>query len=185
MGVKFLAMGYVIGTRLCMTSNDSLLLDMLVDKGFLPPQDIASFRQAATERSMSVIDYMILFDYASLADMYEAIGRLFSRSFVRIGSFSPSPRILEEIDVSMARSMQVIPLFENNGVLTVTISDPFKVQEIMDDLKDILKRDVDVVFSTPSEIFSAVDRLYPENGVTAILDEVVDRIDRKQEKEES
>jgi general secretion pathway protein E/type IV pilus assembly protein PilB len=82
------------------------------------------------------------------------------------------PEVRSLVPVDVARRYRVVPVFKNENVLTVAISDPLDF-DTLDTLRYLLKCDVEAVVAPRDEINVALDRYYvAEATVEHMLDQM-------------
>jgi len=79
--------------------------------------------------------------------------------FINLSKYNIDPALKETIPERIARQYKVIPLSELSDTLTIAMSDPLNIF-VIDDLKNITGKQIDLVISTHSEIEKALNNFY-------------------------
>ncbi len=95
--------------------------------------------------------------------------------FINLSKFKIDPTLREAVPERIARQYQVLPLSMLEYTMTIAISDPLNVF-VIDDLKNITGKEIDIVMSTSSEITKALDNFYG-TGQTVTVKELTKDID--------
>src|SRR5262245_581220 len=79
--------------------------------------------------------------------------------FINLSKYNIEPSLKDVIPEKVARQYKVLPLSELSDTLTIAMSDPLNIF-VVDDLKNITGKQIDIVISTHSEIDKALDSFY-------------------------
>jgi type IV pilus assembly protein PilB len=89
--------------------------------------------------------------------------------FINLSKYNIDPALKEVIPEKIARQYKVIPLSSLSDTITVAMSDPLNIF-VVDDLKNITGKQVDIVISTLSDIDKALDNFYGSEVVETVTD---------------
>src|SRR3989338_4460542 len=89
--------------------------------------------------------------------------------FINLSKYKIDPSLKEVIPEHIARKYHIIPLSSLNYTMTVALSDPLNVF-VLDDLKSITGKDIDVVMSTQADITKAIDKFYKGQSGAMVTD---------------
>jgi len=84
--------------------------------------------------------------------------------FINLSKYNIDPALKEVIPEKVARQYKIIPLSELTDTLTIAMSDPLNIF-VIDDLKNITGKQIDIVISTQSEIDKALTEAGNPTGV--------------------
>lgn len=79
--------------------------------------------------------------------------------YINLGKYRIDPGLKEIVYETVARQYKIIPLSELDSTLTIATSDPLNIF-LIDDIKNITGKDIDVVMSTSTDIARAIDLYY-------------------------
>jgi len=79
--------------------------------------------------------------------------------FVNLERYQISPDIKDFVSEQIARQYKIIPLADMQFSMTIAVSDPLNVFMI-DDLKQIIGKDIDLMLSTETDILKKIDSFY-------------------------
>lgn len=89
--------------------------------------------------------------------------------FINLSKYKIDPSLKEIIPEKLARLYNIIPIANLENVITVAMSDPLNVF-VVDDLKNITGKDIDIVMSTSLWIQKTIDNFYGTQGVKSVTD---------------
>lgn len=92
-------------------------------------------------------------------DLLVLLVRELNIPFINLGKYTVDPALKDIIPEKTARQYRIIPLSALENSVTVAIADPLNVF-VIDDLKHITGRQIEVVMSTSEDILKALDNYY-------------------------
>lgn len=87
--------------------------------------------------------------------------------------------ILRDIPINYAKHHEVLPIFENEDMVTIAMSDPFN-SEVTNDIRSIFNKEVQIVVTTSLKIQDAINKVYEKankNLIEDIEDEFEENLD--------
>lgn len=87
--------------------------------------------------------------------------------------------MIQNIPINYAKNHELIPIIETNKTVTVVMTDPFNFDSI-NDLREIFKKDINVIVSSPLKVNDAINRVYEranKNMVASLEDNFEDNLD--------
>ncbi len=141
-----------------MTSNDDYVLEVIEEDGLISPAVIAEIRENTIPDGSSIVDLLISNAHVEEVDVLSAVAGRFGMDVINIDENPIDPDIITEISAEVALRYKVVPVFVNEGTLTVALSDPLDMDTV-DSLRYVLKRDVEGVVAPREQIDEAL-RLY-------------------------
>jgi general secretion pathway protein E len=88
---------------------------------------------------------------------------------------SIDPDITHGLPINYAKTQELIPYLETETSMTVIITDPFNFDAI-NDIRELYKKDVNIIVSSPLKINDAINRVY-EKANKNIVDTLEDEFD--------
>lgn len=136
------------------------VLDALVTSGLITGDQIAGVREAVEDDGAAGRELLErgLFTPTQLSSVLE--GEL-GIPRVDIASYSPDDEAIELLPATVARSRNLLPLFEIEGMLTVAIGDPADVFSL-DEVTAEIGIEVEPVLADSLAVTAAVEQCYPE-----------------------
>jgi len=105
--------------------------------------------------------------YITEDDLFEALGLQLGVPFVReIDEEIIDKDLLNKVPINFAKRHRVIPLYTDDGNVTVAVADPMNMQPL-DDIALLLHKDVEMMISRPSSIIDAINRCYHQSAHAA------------------
>jgi type IV pilus assembly protein PilB len=132
---------------------------ILVRKGMVSLDQVNEAEKMARSSNVSLPDALIRLGYASAEDVTQALAQEHGLDYINLGEVVIPPSIIELVPESVARENAVLPLGEDDGALTIIISDPYDV-DTLDKLRFILDRKVEIALAPRESILEAINRYY-------------------------
>lgn len=137
----------------------SRVLDALANAGLLTIEQISSITEAAATAGITPGDVLQQRGIVTTADVESAMEEELGIPRVDLSSYAPDEDALRLVPVQVARSRQVLPLFEIEGMLTVAIAEPMDVFKL-DDLAAELGLEIEAVLSDAVSVSGAIAQYY-------------------------
>src|SRR5512147_2171063 len=110
---------------------------MLVDLGFVSPQQVVGLRTEAQAAGVGVVDLMVANKVIRPADVTQAKAAHFGAEVVNLSDIKIDDEVIAAIPRHVARKYRVVPVFKHDNSLTVAIADPSDL-DTMDSLQHLL-----------------------------------------------
>ena len=157
-----------------MTSNDDYVLEILTENGVVQAEHLERAREIAVREGVSVVDALVRDGILREADILQALASQFGMEMVSLQGLELAPELRDSVPVEIARRYHVVPVVRTDHALTVAISDPLDY-DTLDNLRHLLKCNVEGVVATRDEINVALDKYYAvEADMSAMLDQMDD-----------
>jgi type IV pilus assembly protein PilB len=142
--------------------------DLLVEQGYITDQQLANGLAQQKSMGMPLGKCLVKLGYIDETKLLDVLAAQLDLQHIVLENFKFNPAITRLISEEMARSYKTIPLYENNGVLTVAMVDPTNLRSL-DHIKFKTGKDVEPVIATEAEITTAIERAYA-GGKEALSD---------------
>jgi general secretion pathway protein E/type IV pilus assembly protein PilB len=139
--------------------KDDYLVDILVDLGFVTPDQVASLRQEAQSAGVGVVDLMVANKVIRPADVTQAKAAHFGAEVVNLADLKIEDEVIASIPRHIARKYRVVPVFKHDNAITVAIADPSDLDTI-DSLTHLLHAEVNLQVASDSDIEGALSKYY-------------------------
>jgi type IV pilus assembly protein PilB len=155
LGEQLIAAGMVTDAQLELASreqqrNGGRLGQILVQLGFLTPEDLARF-----------------------------LGQQAGCKAVNLNRFSVDQKVLSLVPQEVARNCLAMPLTRENGTLKVALADPFDVTAV-DTLQQVSGLNIDIVTAPERDILNCLDLYYSTGDtIGQSIDKVLEQKDRE------
>jgi type IV pilus assembly protein PilB len=147
------------GIRSNMATSKGNFAQILVRKGIVSLDQITEAERMSRSKNVSSSQALIDLGYASAEEVTQAMAQEHGVDYVDLSEVVIPPSVIELVPESVARENAVLPLGEDDGALTVIVSDPYDV-ETLDKLRFILDRKVDIALAPRDSIQEAINRYY-------------------------
>ncbi len=138
--------------------NEKYVLELLRDSGLVTPREIDEAR-ASLNGEESVLDAFIRQGFFSADDVSRSLAARAQITWIDLSDFAVPQEIIEEIRPQDARRFKVIPIAHNEHGLVVATGNPLDVESI-DSLSFLLRRQIELVCTTPEKIRQALIKYY-------------------------
>lgn len=142
-----------------MTPNEEYILELLHDASMVSASQVDAARERAAADHTGVVPALIANGVLSEEDVSRTVAAASNMEFVDLAQINVRPEIVELIPRDKAYRYGVVPVNLNDDVLVVAISDPLNF-DTLDNLRFLLKREIEMVCSTPEQIRTALVKYY-------------------------
>ncbi len=156
-----------------MTSNDDYVLQILVENQIVTQEAADAAASAAATAGISTVDQLVKDGTVSENDVLGTLAATFGMQFVDISQAEMNDSVRALLPGDLAKRCKVVPLYEQNGTLTVAMADPMNF-ETLDSLRSVLGKDVEGAVAPQKQIWTAFGMLYPDqepDEMSGIYDE--------------
>jgi general secretion pathway protein E/type IV pilus assembly protein PilB len=143
--------------------KDDYLVDILVDLGFLSPEQVAALRPEAQASGVGLVDLMLANKLIRPADVTQAKAAHFGAEVVNLNDLKIGDEVISIIPRHIARKFRVIPVLKQENSLTVALADPSDLDTV-DSLGHLLHQDIVVQVAPEADIENALTKYYGEKG---------------------
>lgn len=133
--------------------------DLLIQQGLLTEEQLKSAleQQKLTGRKLGRV--FVDSGFVTEEGISQALARQLRIPFIDLRDFKPQPELLKLLNEAQARRYRALVIGEEGGMLRVGLADPTDLQ-VYDDVSRIVRREIDIVVVTESQLLSVVDRVY-------------------------
>lgn len=146
-----------------MTSADDFVLQLIQDKGLVPPDVIKLGREQLVSEGVSpadidakLIDLIVEKRYCKYEDISYLLSQEFNIPLISLQDLRIDESVLKLLTQETLRKYNVFPISVSGGQLELAISDPMDMDSV-DDISHILNMSVDLRLASPEEIKKAID----------------------------
>ncbi|MBT4865733.1 MAG: type II/IV secretion system protein [Planctomycetaceae bacterium] len=142
-------------------------LQKLVDDGVISADQLTEAEQIASSMGIKVEEALVKNGYTTDAVIAECQANAFGHEFVDLTETEIPPSVVEMVPESVARENTVVPLGLAGESLVIAISDPLAL-DVMDKLRFILNREIDIKVSSKEQIQTAINRHYGQSETESV-----------------
>jgi type IV pilus assembly protein PilB len=150
------------------TQGESRFADTLLSRSLLNLRELKLAAALAGQQQMPLVEAVVQLGFVSEKDSYAALARASGLRFVELAEVTPSPLALRLVPARVAHRHALLPLEEDNRVLTYAVSRPSD-GDAERDVAFASGRKACAVMARRSEISKALDRHYPKAGDVDLL----------------
>ncbi len=147
-----------------MTGQDDYTLDLLLSRGIISQEQIDQGRQKAKDEVLpSTLQGLYALKIITEPEVTQELAQEYGMEIYDFeGSKEKIPEeIISLIPPNIARRYRIVPIGISNGMLRVVTADPTDIESI-DSISHLLKREVDTLICTPTQLERIIDAYYPE-----------------------
>ena len=158
-----------------MASSDDYLLENLVELGYVTQQQVDTAQLDADTSGEGVIDTLIKTSVLRPVDLAHSKAAYFGKEFVNLGELRLSDDVISAVPRHLAKKYRAVPVFAQEGEITVAISDPSDLETI-DGLEQSLNAVVNINIATEEDIEESLNRYYESNdtGVAKMIQDITE-----------
>jgi general secretion pathway protein E/type IV pilus assembly protein PilB len=149
-----------------LSANDEYVVEILESVGLISRTQAQESLRWAEKNDRPVIDGLVANQVAAKQDILKALANQFGMEYISLAGMQIAQDVIDLVPGEVAQRYKVIPVYRNDNVITVALSDPLDV-ETLDSLRYVLRCGVEGVVTTPDEIEAALKHYYAGSGVTA------------------
>ncbi len=142
-----------------MTPNEEYILELLQDSGMVTGSQVFEAREQATVNGGGVVAALIALNLLTEEDVTRTVAAASNMEFVDLSQVLVRPEVIELLPRDKAYRYKAIPIALNDDVLMVAVSDPLNF-DTLDNLRFLLKREIEMVCSTPEQIKQSLVKYY-------------------------
>lgn len=135
------------------------IIDTLLEYEIVTQKDLDSAFMLQKTQGGNLIKILVDKGYVSEKDLLALLVRELNIPFINLSKYKIDPELKEIVPEKFARQYNIIPLSQLDDRMTVVLSDPFNLF-VVDDLKNITGKEIDLVMSTHEAIVAALDIYY-------------------------
>lgn len=159
-----------------MTSADDFVLQLIQDKGLVPPDVVKLGREQLVSEGVSpsdidskLIDLLVEKRYCKYEDISYQLSQEFNIPLISLQDIRVDDEVLKLLPQETLRKYNVFPVSSSGGQLELAISDPMDMDSV-DDISHILNMSVDLRLASPEEIRKAIDDHFGVNAYGDMFD---------------
>ena len=159
-----------------MTSADDFVLQLIQDKGLVPPDIVKLGREQLVSEGVSpsdidskLIDLLVEKRYCKYEDISYQLSQEFNIPLISLQDIRVDDEVLKLLPQETLRKYNGFPISSSGGQLELAISDPMDMDSV-DDVSHILNMSVDLRLASPEEIRKAIDDHFGVNAYGDMFD---------------
>jgi len=159
--------------------NDEYVLDLLRDAGLVTRPQIEEAR-ARLDGSTRIVELLVRQGIVADEDVSRSLAAQTQMQWIDLADMVVPQEVIGEIKPQDARRFKMIPIARNENSLVVATGDPLDFDSI-DGLSFLLKREIDLVCTTPEKIRQALVKYYgrAEEAVDLLREKIGDTAPEK------
>ncbi len=142
-----------------MTPNEEYIIELLQDAGFITGRQVEEAREHAVTAGNGVVQALLDAQVVTTEDISRTVAAASNMEFVDLSQMVVRPEVVDLIPRDKAYRYKAVPVALNDDVLLVAISDPLNF-DTLDNLRFLLKREIETVCATPEQINQALIKYY-------------------------
>ena len=133
--------------------------DMLVQQNLITGEQLKLALEEQKRSGRKLGRVLVESGYVTEEGISTGLARQLGVDFLDLKTFKPQPDLIKLLPEAQARRYRALVLSERAGMLVVGMGDPTDLAAF-DELVRVLKREIDIVVVTESQLLSAIDRVY-------------------------
>lgn len=148
-----------------MFNSEKQLGQLLVSRGKLEADALETALREHHKTGERLGTILSKLGFVSQEDVLSALAEQLQIPFVRLGEQQIRKEVIEKIPAKLVNHYNLVPLEQYNGTMRVAVSDPLDIH-MLDDLRLMLKLEIEPVVATPKDIQDAIKRYYGIGAAT-------------------
>lgn len=145
------------------------ILKTLINSLQLKKEDIDEALRLQEKRGVGLDKILLERGLIKEKDLLVLLVRELNIPFINVAKYKIDPVLKKIIPARVARQYCILPLFSARDRLTIVLSDPLNIF-VIDDLKNLTNKEIDIVMSTKEEIQKAVENYYGQEAAASVTD---------------
>ncbi|MCX7725690.1 MAG: ATPase, T2SS/T4P/T4SS family [Chitinispirillaceae bacterium] len=154
--------------------------EILVEQGFITEEQLLRGLEEQKRTGLQLGKCLVNLGYISEAKLVDILSAQLDIQHVVLENFNFSKKLVRIIPKELALKYKVIPLFEQDDVITVAMADPTNLRTI-DHLKFKTGKEIEPVIATEKSILAAIEKQYSEE--TADFSTILSTMPKEEELE--
>ncbi len=143
-----------------MTSNDEYVIQLLVERGFLTPDQVEAADKSMKAENETTLDALVASGVIGTDEVLGTLADQFGLKYCHVNAEAINHDIINIIPADIAKKYGIVPVVADDESVTVALSDPMGYDAI-DSLRYVLHgRDVQAVVAPREEVDTARAKLY-------------------------
>jgi len=154
-------------------SNSDYAVEILLDEKIITDEQVENARQLAAERRTSLVKALRELKFIDGGTVAKAIADHLGYKYVDLSTVDIQRNVLKTVPHSEARRYKAIPIDMHDNTVVIAVADPMNLN-MLDNLRHVLKTNVEPVVADEEEISRAIERYYgvEEEQVSRMLEEI-------------
>jgi len=154
-------------------SNGDYAVDVLLDEQIVNEGQVEKARQLAAQKRIPLVQALRELNFIDGSTVAKAIAEHLGYEYVDLSTIEIKRTVLKTVPHSEARRYKAIPVDMHDNTVVVAVADPMNLN-VLDNLRHVLKANVEPVVADEEEINHAIERYYgvEEEQVTRMLEEI-------------
>jgi len=132
---------------------------ILVNNGKLDPDDLEMALREHRKTGERIGEILVKMNLVSVEDVLKGVAFQLAMPYIKLSEIKIPKEVIERIPAKLATHYNLIPVEMSEGILRVAVSDPLDIHTL-DDLRMLLKVEVEPIVSAPKEIEDAIRKYY-------------------------
>ena len=143
------------------------ILQKLIADGLISESQAEEAIEMGRSLGITPADALVKLGYVDASEISEAQAAQFGFDTIDLNAAEIPPSVIELVPESVARENVVLPIELTGDTLTVAISDPMNY-EVLDKLRFILNKEIEVAVAPSDDIQTAINRHYGQSETESV-----------------
>ena len=154
-------------------NDNNYILEVLKKAGLVTDEQISEAEEYAKSRSTTILKALKELEYIDRMKVARAVADGFGMEWINLAEKDITRETLDRVPPDVARRYKTVPVEMRDDGLVVAMSDPMNL-DVVDNLRHVLKMNVDPIVADEDDITEAIERYYgiAEHEVSRMLEEI-------------
>ncbi|MDR0305014.1 MAG: Flp pilus assembly complex ATPase component TadA [Chitinispirillales bacterium] len=135
--------------------------DILIEQGVITPEHLAEALKQQKVTGKKIGETLIAMGILTESKLIDILGAQLDVQHVILDGVKINPQLTALITEEMCKRYKIIPIYEQNDMITIAMTDPTDLRTI-DHIKFVTGKNIDVVMTSEKQILSAITRVYED-----------------------
>jgi type IV pilus assembly protein PilB len=146
--------------------------EVLVDQGLITESDLMAGLEQQKSSGKRLGECLVELGHTTENKIIDILSAQLDVQHVLLEHIKVSQDIMDIVPQDLCKKYKVLPIYAQNGVVTIAMADPTDLRTI-DHIKFMVNKEIDAVIASEKEIVSAIERIYSNKHqeMSALLDD--------------
>lgn len=142
---------------------EKLLGEILVENGIITPEQLQEVLNAQLKERGLIGELIVKHGFASEDEIAQCLSYQYGYPYLPLENYEIPQEVITLVPKHIAQHYCLIPIDKIGNTLTIVMANPLNV-EAAEDLEDVTSLEIQIFVSTASNVRSAIERCYKEDG---------------------
>ncbi|MCK5707956.1 MAG: Flp pilus assembly complex ATPase component TadA [Candidatus Aureabacteria bacterium] len=143
--------------------NQEVIKNILIETGVIQEKDLEEAQEYIRKNNANLITAFVKLGKTTDKEITQNVAEYFGYQTADLSTVKISHSVITQIDEKIAKKYKIMPISQEDGVLTIAFSDPLDIN-LIDNLRLLLKKDIEGVVASEGSILNAIKTYYDQSA---------------------